>query len=242
MVDRAFSETRLAALYDTMCYGRPEFPLFYVPLVMAAESVLDVGCGTGELLITAREAGHTGRLCGVDPADAMLDVARRRDDVEWLLGEAETLRIDSEFELAVMTGNAFQVLVTDEQLRAALRAIRAALVPGGRFAFETRNPARREWERWGPGDIEVDGVAVHSEPVGPAVVEGELLHFGNVFTSPSWSEPEVSYSTLRLLTQEALNAFLTEAGFEVAEQYGDWHGEPVSDSSLEIVTIARRSS
>ena len=77
MVDRLFSEPRLAELYDAFCAGRPDFD-FYLPLVMSAKSVLDVGCGTGELLRLAREAGHTGRLCGLDPAEAMLQVAQQR--------------------------------------------------------------------------------------------------------------------------------------------------------------------
>ena len=49
---------------------------FYLPLIMSAEGVLDVGCGTGALLHWARETGHTGRLVGLDPAEGMLDVAR----------------------------------------------------------------------------------------------------------------------------------------------------------------------
>ena len=57
---------------------------------MAAGSVLDIGCGTGELLRLARAAGHTGRLCGIDPAAAMLACARVRSDVEWIQGDVCT--------------------------------------------------------------------------------------------------------------------------------------------------------
>ena len=86
MVDYLFSEPKLAELYDAFCAGREDFG-FYLPLLMSAKSVLDVGCGTGELLRLAREAGHTGRLCGLDPAEAMLDQARKRADVEWVHGD-----------------------------------------------------------------------------------------------------------------------------------------------------------
>ena len=47
-----------------------------------------------------------------------------------------------------MTGHAFQELVEDDEIRAALAAIRSALTDGGRFVFETRNPLVRAWEHW----------------------------------------------------------------------------------------------
>jgi hypothetical protein len=53
---------------------------------------------------------------------------------------------DSEFNLAIITGHAFQVLVGDDELRASLTPIRQALTDGGHFAFETRNPLARAWE------------------------------------------------------------------------------------------------
>ncbi|GAA2274731.1 hypothetical protein GCM10010145_51610 [Streptomyces ruber] len=74
----------------------------------------DVGCGTGALLRRAREDGHTGRLCGLDPADGLLKVARRRPDVERVLGGLATApRRDRESGLAVMTGHAFRELLGD---------------------------------------------------------------------------------------------------------------------------------
>jgi SAM-dependent methyltransferase len=146
VVDRQFAEPMLAALYDELCpwAQRPELD-FYLNLVMSASSVLDVGCGTGELLRLARQAGHSGRLCGLDPAAAMLDVARARVDVEWIHDDLRSRRWDQEFELVVMTGHAFQVLVDDEELRTALSAIGSALTDDGRFVFETRNPPARAW-------------------------------------------------------------------------------------------------
>jgi ubiquinone/menaquinone biosynthesis C-methylase UbiE len=90
------------------------------------ESVLDVGCGLGALLRRAREEGHTGRLCGIDPDHAALEVARRRGDVDWIEATAASMTFDREFELAVMTGHAFQVLVDDEELDGAPSALGAA--------------------------------------------------------------------------------------------------------------------
>jgi ubiquinone/menaquinone biosynthesis C-methylase UbiE len=149
-----YSDEQAAALYDALNPWGPADD-FYLALVMQATSVLDVGCGTGTLLRRARQAGHPGRLYGLDPDPAMLGVARRRTDVEWVDGTAASMAFDGEFDLAVMTGHAFQVLVGDDEVRASLRAIRRALADGGRFAFETRNPLARAWEGWNPEIITV---------------------------------------------------------------------------------------
>jgi hypothetical protein len=47
----------------------------------------------------------------------MLRQARARAGIEWVLADAASARWHGEFDLAVMTGHAFQVLVSDDDLR-----------------------------------------------------------------------------------------------------------------------------
>ncbi len=209
---------------------------------MDAPSVVDVGCGTGVLLHRARESGHTGRLCGLDPDVAALDRARSRTDVEWVQGKAADMAWDREFALAVMASNVFQVLVTDEELRASLAAIRAALVHGGRLVFGTRNPGGRAWERWNPSNpvdvVDHAGrelrIIYHVESVvDDVVIFTETTVTGN-------GEPlRVDRASLRFLNVEGLDRFLDGAGFEVAARFGDWSRSPLTSTSDNIVTVAR---
>ena len=246
MVDRLFAEPELAALYDRFCaWDRRDDLAFYLPLVLAAGRVLDVGCGTGMLLRRARQEGHAGRLCGLDPAAAMLGIARPRRDIDWIEGDLSTVGFDQEFDLVVMTGHAFQVLTGDAELATALAAIARALAGNGRFAFETRNPLARGWERWTPANAE-SVTGPDGQPVGQAhavqlPVTGELVSFTSTYTSPAWDQPRVSRSTLRFVGASALAGLLSAAGFMVEEQYGDWDRQPLSTSSPEIITIARRA-
>lgn len=243
MVDRLFAEPKLAEPYDLIApWGEPD-DWFYLPLVLSATSILDVGCGTGLLLRKAREAGHTGRLCGLDPAAAMLDQARSFTNIEWLLGDLSTVSFDDEFDLVVMTGHAFQVFLTDDEIRTALAAIRSALVPGGRFAFETRNPLVRGWERWTAEHatevVTAAGEVMRVMHVVDTPVVGEIVRFTSTYTSPTWDQAETSQSALRFLDAEAVARFLSEAGLMIEEQYGDWDRSRLANTSPEIITICR---
>jgi ubiquinone/menaquinone biosynthesis C-methylase UbiE len=246
MVDHSFADLELAQLYDALNEWGPDDD-FYLELVMSARAVLDIGCGTGRLLRGARAAGHEGRLTGLDPAAAMLVQARRAaPDVEWVLGDLESARWEGEFELAVMTGHAFQELLGDEEIRRLLGGVREALAPGGRFVFETRNPAVRVWEGWTPERVyEVTGadgaeVRVWHEVVEPVV--GDRVTFTETFASSRWERKRVSRSVLRFLDVAALDGFLAEAGFEVVGRYGDWRrGSYDPAASPEIVSVAVRS-
>src|SRR3954469_10915589 len=245
MIERQFTEDSLAALYDLFHppARRDDFN-FYLKLVMSARAVLDVGCGTGALLRRARESGPTGRLCGLDPAGGMLNQARVRSDIEWVLGDLSAVGWDREVDLVVMTGHAFQEFVADDEIRAALAAIRSALTDGGRFAFETRNPLVRAWEHWSTeytAEVtDASGAVVRREHQVEMPVEGDVVRFTTTFTSPGWDRPRVSRGMLRFLDAESLSSFLSGAGLAIEEQFGDWTGHPRTDTSPEIITIARK--
>jgi SAM-dependent methyltransferase len=240
-----FSDADVAALYDVMNPWDPERPdvVFCTDHVMAADAVLDVGCGPGSMLHHARDLGHTGRLVGLDPDRSMLDRARRRTDIEWVSGVVAEAAWHEEFDLATMTSNAFQCLITDDELRASLAAIRTSLRDGGRFLFGTRHPQARAWETWNPSNaVDVEDAAGRKLRLWHQVesVVGDVVTLTETTAERDGTVLRVDRAGLRFLDVPALTGFLTGAGLTIEAQYGDWRRGPVTDTSREIITIARR--
>ena len=234
-----YTDPRLAVFYDQLNPWSPDRD-FYLNLAMSAESVLDVGCGTGIVLRQARAAGHTGRLVGLDPAAAMLNQAKTRTDVDWILGDLGTVSFDREFELIIMTGHVFQVFLTDDEIAAALTAVRAALADGGRYAFETLNPRLRPWEKWtnSADVVAADGAVVTCANTEPQPLDGGIVEVVGKFSSLSWEREVLCPSSFRFVEVEALDVFLSEAGLAVVERYGFWDRRPFTEQLPEIITIA----
>ena len=242
LLSSAYSDAEVAQLYDVLNpWGAADD--FYLNMVMTVDAVLDVGCGTGSLLKRAREAGHRGRLVGVDPDPSMLAVARRQPGITWHQATAAAMPWDAAFDLAIMTGHAFQSLISDAGVRDSLAAIHRALVPGGTFAFETRNPTVREWEQWHHGTpMEVTDSAGRELRISYELLDvtGDVVTLTET-TSDRIGEPlRVDRGHLRFLESDVLVTFLARAGFEIEAQLGGWDRTPLTKASPEIITLARR--
>ena len=235
-----YSDNDVAALYDRLNPWEPSDD-FYLSYVLEAGSVLDVGCGTGRLLHRAREAGHGGRLCGIDPDPASLARARRRADIEWVEGRAAAMTREHEFDLAVMAGNVFQVFVADDELASSLAATRSALVQGGRFVFGTRNPRVRAWEGWSPASP-IDVVDHHGRELRVVYqvesVTGGVVTLTETTATRDGQTLRVDRGSLRFLDTAEVEAALARAGFEVRFWYGDWTRGPLTEDSDNIVVVA----
>ena len=221
MPDAIFEDPRLAPLYDLLEPDRSDLDAYVsIAAEFGAHRVLDVGCGTGVLALLLSERGH--EVVGVDPAAASINVARSKpgaDRVRLLVGDATTLP-SLQVDLATMTGNVAQVFLTDDDWMATLRGIHAALRPGGRLVFESRDPARRVWEDWSrdwsPQRVELVGIGVVESWARVTRVDGQFVTFDGAITLPDGTVVPTS-STLRFRDRGNLETTLADAGFTVNE-------------------------
>jgi SAM-dependent methyltransferase len=242
VVDPIFAEPRLAEVYDPLDPDRSDLDA-YVAMVdeFGAHSVLDIGCGTGTLACLLAHRGLT--VTAVDPAAASLAVARTKpgaDRVRWVHGYATDLP-PLQVDLATMTGNVAQVFLTDAAWAATLRAAYAALGPGGRLVFETRDPAVKAWLEWNRERSyqrtvvpEVGGVQAWHELLD---VRGDLVSFRSTVVFASDGAVLTSNSTLRFRHRDEVTASLAAAGYVVDEVR-----QAPDRPRRELVFIARRAS
>jgi SAM-dependent methyltransferase len=247
MPTNLYDDPRLVALYDALNPAAAD-TAFYVALAESAAHVIDLGCGTG--LLACELAGRGYRVTGIDPSPQMLKIARGRpsgDRVTWIEGDASALPFVGAADLLVMTGHVAQVFLDDAAFLATLVAARRALRPGGRIAFESRNPAARAWDNWTAERSlrrvqSADGRAVdvwqerHASP--------DPLATGRVaFTTHARFEGETetlrAESELRFRSRDELAQLLTRAGFAHIDWYGDWNRAPVDETSRELIAVAR---
>lgn len=124
---------------------------FYAELAgEAGGPVLELGCGTGRVLLPMLQAG--AEVCGLDSSRPMLGVC-----VEKLAREPEALRarahlmladmrhfsLSRHFSLAVVPFRGFQHLIAVEDQLAALACIREHLLDDGRLVLDLFNPSLR---------------------------------------------------------------------------------------------------
>lgn len=235
MPDVHYLHPRLAEIYD-LDSGWSSDRDFYLSLATSApQRILDLGCGTGLLCNAYAAAGHA--VTGVDPASAMLDVARRKPhgrSIELVESCAQDFHSDEPFDLAIMTGHAFQTLLDDVETARAFAAISKCLKPGGQFVFESRNP-NVDWSK------EWDYSMLLNTAEGPVretrrflSMDGDRMSFELNYEFSD--ETLVSQSELRFASKLEIESHLRKAGLSIVSLLGDWNGSDFdSKTSPEMI-------
>jgi len=244
-LDLHYVDPRLVELYD-QANPRGADTDFYLQLAkdLNAHTILDLGCGTGLLTRELAVVGHR-QVIGIDPASAMLTVARRQpgaERVQWIEGDRRAMG-RPEADLIVMTGNVAQIFLSDEDWDTTLLYTHAALHPGGYLAFESRNPDARAWEEWNR-DVTY---TVSDTPFSPIdewleVVSQNngLVHFRGYNVFKVTGEILVVDSELRFRSLDEMTRSLRKAGFSIEYVFGDWSHGPFMNTSRIMVIVARR--
>jgi ubiquinone/menaquinone biosynthesis C-methylase UbiE len=137
----ALGRPELTGLYDRAVAlltreRRWRADLLHLVAPLPADTILDVGCGTGSFAILMKRECPGARIIGVDPDPVVLEIARAKAeragvDVEWFQAMGDELEILSSGPADKATSSLVfhQCPLTMKQ--AIVAAIHAALRPGG---------------------------------------------------------------------------------------------------------------
>ncbi len=104
--------------------------------VQPGDRLIDVGSGTGSLLLGLRDACSDAELLGVDPDAQVLEIARRKADsvakpITWHNGFLDSLKVDADRRPNKIVSSLVFHQVPVEQKKAMIDQIWSLLEPGG---------------------------------------------------------------------------------------------------------------
>ena len=230
----------VADLYDWVVpyRERPDVLFFVDAATDAGSPVLEVGCGTGRVLIPSARAGID--VVGLDASPQMLAVCRerlRREDVavrsrvELVQADMRAFELGRQFTLATLPFRPFQHLVTVEEQLSCLVSIRRHLIEGGRLILDLFNPSlealasRPEGQEFGdePEFSTPDGRRVVRRHRTVAhdrfnqVSQVELIYY---VTHPDGREERLVHAfPMRYLFRFEVEHLLVRCGFDVEQLY-----------------------
>jgi SAM-dependent methyltransferase len=226
---------RIARLYDPWSVSVVEDVDFYVAEAVRADGpVLELGVGTGRIAVPVALAGV--RVVGVDSSEGMLEVARETAaaagvTLDLRYGDLRDPPVEETFTLVMIPFRTLLHMQTDDDRRAALRAVHTRLDPGGRFIFDVFTP--------GPEDIaETHGRWLEREP--------------GIFERADWDEDRRTLVlrvsgdggdaelSLAWLSVEDWRRLLEEEGFAVEGLYGWFDRTPYADGAEDSIWVCRR--
>jgi SAM-dependent methyltransferase len=237
----------LPILYHTHHNQYLEDLPFWLDLAKQANGpILELGCGTGRIMLPLIEAGYP--VTGLDLNGEMLtylkSLAARSGISEPNVVQADltSFQLDQQFPLILLPCNTYSTL-NDSQRQSALECIIRHLTPGGVFATSLPNP---EWltNLEDIDDVEVETIFIHPETGNPVQASNEWIrtkdqveicwHYDHLL--PDGQVERLSQATSHWLTPtEAYLEELEAHSFKV-KTYGDFDLEPYS-SELPFLII-----
>jgi ubiquinone/menaquinone biosynthesis C-methylase UbiE len=229
---------------------------FYLELIArSGQPVLDVGCGTGRLLLDYLAQGLD--VDGVDNSPEMLALCRAKAQSlglnpplfeQWM----EALDLPRRYRTILVPSSSFQLMIDPETATRAMERFYAHLEPGGALAmpfmllWQPGEPTQQtEWtltgektrpedgavvRRWSRSRYDVERQLEHTEDRYEAVLDGQVVAAEHHQRSPA----------TRGYTQEQAVELYRAAGFSGIEVCSGFTRQPASQADPLFTVVGKR--
>jgi SAM-dependent methyltransferase len=245
-----------APYYDANPTIPDDLAFYRTRLPSADAAMLELGCGTGRVLLPL--AAASGSIHGIDRSPAMLARCLQKLQAAGIpptkarvaRGDITHVALGRRFDLIIALYRVFQLLDTEAQVEGLFRCIQAHLAPGGTCILNVFHPqggferVRQEWARvpkvcvW---EATVDGVRLRCDVrrarIDPTTqtLYPELIYSRAV--GDTWIEDAVLKIPRRCYTPEAFEGMIRAHGFRIVQRWSGYAGERYGESPELIVQL-----
>ena len=216
--------------------------------------ILEIACGSGRILVPLAKAGHA--VVGLDMDEAMLRKipakAEGMSNITWRTGDAIADDWGTGYDVVVIAGNFLMNIVSEEGPERAQKVLlekaKLALKPGGMLYIDynhTFNP-----EQWyvHPGERVIwQGIDGHGTTGRMLLCDSTYDEETGLICSTRRYELETVTgekirkempSVKHFVKLEQIHTWLTEEGFRIEKEYGDYAGNPIGETTGRAIICA----
>ena len=234
-----------AADYYDLNPDTPKDIPFYRSLISSRDAcVLELGCGTGRVLLPLAEV--CGSIYGIDMSEAMIAVCREKLKAAGIaatkaqveFGDITSFALGRKFDMIVAPYRVFQNLETDSSVAGLFECVRQHLAPEGSCILNVFNPKRdpdslrRDWcieheeLSW---DVNIEGGRVTCHDRRTRMDHDKLILYPELIYRRYQGERLVDKAVLKIVMRcyypEEFVQLIVRHGFRVLNRWGGYAGE-----------------
>lgn len=227
--------------YDAEFGGEWDKYEFFLQEAKTYEQVLELACGTGLTTLYLAERGVN--IDGVDILPHMIQYANYKntnENARFYVGNALTFTTSKIYDFVYLTGNAFQAFLNENDQKVLLKNVNHLLKVGGKFIFETRNPAGSDLT-----DCDYEYWHTFQDYQGNPVEVGGSQIFDSETNIMKWttfrkfqSHETTANISCKFTQPEQIRKLLAENGFEIQAEYSHWDKSLFTPKDSMIIFVA----
>lgn len=243
-----------ADMYEIDETGTEDVAFLLSCLGTTPKHILEIACGSGRILVSLAKAGHT--VVGLDLDEAMLRKipakAEGLDNITWQTADAIADDWGNGYDVVVIAGNFLMNIVSEEGPERAQKVLlekaRLALKPGGMLYIDYNHTFYPEQWYVHPGERVIwhgtDSYGTNGRMLlcdSTYDAETGLIRSRRRYELETINGEKIRKeqpSVKHFVKLEQIHTWLTEEGFRIKNEYGDYAGNPISEATGRAIICA----